>query len=347
MTASVRKFLLPAAKGALAAGLLAWVLAGVDWSRLATLLGRLNVLLAAGGALCLAGSVVTSAIRWRGLLAVQDVRLSPGRIVRLAFLAELFSNVLPGQLGGDAVKAYCVARQTPRKAHVVVSVFVDRLMGVCGLAILAAVMLGVVAAAGLARGAALRKPALSVLVVAGAVAAGTALLVSGRLRRLLGIQGLLGRLPFYRHLAAAGDALSHYGRHRRAMLRAAGLTFLAQGLSIGSVALAGAALHLPIPWHAYVLYVPLIVIVSAVPVTPGGIGVMEQLYVLYLSPGDAAVAVALALLVRATMVVVALPGAVVAATGPKLPAPGRLRQALETPAAGPEPAENTPEPTPR
>jgi uncharacterized membrane protein YbhN (UPF0104 family) len=179
------------------------------------------------------------------------------------------------------------------------------------------------------------------------VAAGVVLLISGRLRRLLGLQGLFRRLPFYRHVVSAGDAFGRYGRGAPVLLRAAGLTVVAQGLSIGSVALAGAALHLPVPWHAFVLYVPLILIVSAVPVTPGGIGVMEQLYVLYLLPGDPAAAVALALLVRATMVLVALPGAVVAATGAKLPAPGRLREALAAPPAGApasaEPPENPPE----
>jgi len=97
------------------------------------------------------------------------------------------------------------------------------------------------------------------------------------------------------------------------------ITVAAHVALVGSVGLAGASLGLDIAWYEYFVYVPLIYIIGSVPITPGGIGLVEQLFLLYFAAANPSRVLALALLARLIPILWSLPGAVVAVTGPKLP----------------------------
>ena len=78
------------------------------------------------------------ALRWKSLLDAQGIRLSFGSVLRLNFLGLFFNNTMPGQTGGDLVKAYAVAKKVPgRGTAAVVTVFLDRAVGLLGLVLLA------------------------------------------------------------------------------------------------------------------------------------------------------------------------------------------------------------------
>ena len=77
--------------------------------------------------------------------------------------------------------------------------------------------------------------------------------------------------------------------------------------------LVGLGLSLQIQWYLYFLYVPLIIIISAVPITPGSVGVMEELYLIYfVSASNNSKVLVLAVLVRFAILISNLPGGLVA-----------------------------------
>ena len=286
---------------------------------LASGIRHMNAGCMAASVLCLLASVVVAALRWRGLLRVQGICLGPWEIIRLALLCDFFNQVMPGTVGGDAVKVYHVARKSARKSAVLISVFVDRVIGVCGFTLLAAIALLLVWGMGSMSRKYLLRSAVSVAVIVIGVTAVTALLTSPGLRKALWLEKLYKRLPFSKYLAGSGGAANQYRRSGRALLKASTMTLLAQMLGIGSVWWIGIALGLRVPWYSFLLCVPLVTILAAVPLTPGNIGVSENLYVLYLaSAGNPSMVLALALLVRVSFILCALPGAVIAITGPKL-----------------------------
>jgi uncharacterized membrane protein YbhN (UPF0104 family) len=135
------------------------------------------------------------------------------------------------------------------------------------------------------------------------------------------VEKLYRRLSIAHHIEAAGDAAVLYRRRIGALVRAVLMTFGAHVALISSIALIGASLSLhEIPLYSYFLFVPLIYICGAVPISPGGMGVMEYLYVLFFAPmAGVSGVVALALIARLIPIFWGLPGAVVAVTGPKLP----------------------------
>ena len=92
MSPSIRKVLLTAGKIALAAALLALVVGQIDWHEFASTLAGLHPLWLVGAVACLAGSMLTAALRWRALLAVQQVRLGVAEVFKLALLGEFSKN---------------------------------------------------------------------------------------------------------------------------------------------------------------------------------------------------------------------------------------------------------------
>jgi hypothetical protein len=261
------------------------------------------------------------AVRWRVLLRTAQIHIPLWEAMRLTFLGQFFNTVVPGTVGGDLVKAYYVSKHTTNKAAALISVMMDRVLGLTELTLLAGVMLVLVRAGRLAEGSDLRLPATMILLILGGMAAVFAFLFSARLRGLLRLQKLYQRLPLADHIAAAGRVTHLYRQNVPSMVKAIFITTLAHVIWISSILLTGKSLSLPIPWHAYFLYIPLIYTIGAVPLTPGGVGLVEKFYLVFVATAICTPSrvLALALLVRLTPIVWGLPGAVVAITGPKLP----------------------------
>ena len=264
---------------------------------------------------------LASALRWWILLHIQDIWVGLWEVVRLTFLGLFFNFIVPGTVGGDLVKAYYVSKHTPHKAAVLVSVFVDRLLGFAQLSLLAATMTAVALLAGMRSPDQLAHPIVAIPIVLAVLALMLTFLLSTRFRQALHLQKVYRRLPIAHHIAAAGDAMGLYSRRMGRLGKAIAITALAHVVFVGAIALIGRSLSLDVPLYNYYIFVPLIYIAGAVPITPGGVGVIEGLYVaMFVSETcTSSQVLALALLARAIPMFWALPGAVVAVTGTKIP----------------------------
>jgi len=79
--------------------------------------------------------IVLSSLRWRILLTLADAHPPFVRLLRFQLIALFFNVVFPGNIGGDVLKAYYVARtEAPeKKPTILLLVLVDRLTGLAGL----------------------------------------------------------------------------------------------------------------------------------------------------------------------------------------------------------------------
>ena len=91
-----------------------------------------------GAALLLFGAYLAS-VRWWLLTRVLSIPFTILAALKWSFVGFFFNNVVPGLIGGDLPKMYFVARDAPNKTHAVLTVIVDRLLGLLGLAIVASV----------------------------------------------------------------------------------------------------------------------------------------------------------------------------------------------------------------
>lgn len=320
----LRKVLITAVKFAIAAALLAFVLKGEDWHKIwEDILGADKSLLTLALS-CYFASMLVIALRWWLLLRTQDISIGLWEVIRLTFLGQFFNAVVPGTVGGDLFKAYFAAKHTPHKGAAMITVFVDRLMGLTVLALLASVMLAVLLISGESTYEELKKPIYPAGIALCGVFVLLVFLLSSRIRGIFHLQKIYERLPIAHHIRSAGEAARRFRERWWDLLIAIAITLVAHGLWILGVLLIGKSFKEPplaTPWHHYFVYIPLIYIIGAVPITPGGIGFVEGAYkVFFVSPSVAESKVlALAAIARGFDIIRGLPGVIVVLTGPKLP----------------------------
>jgi glycosyltransferase 2 family protein len=119
--------------------LLAWMVSSgrLDFSRLSLIVGRVD-LFALNLAYWLICPVFLSAFRWSILMAGLGITVRFSRVAFLQVIGMAFNSAMPGAVGGDLFKAYYVLREShgQKKASrtgVVLSIFNDRLAGIFGL----------------------------------------------------------------------------------------------------------------------------------------------------------------------------------------------------------------------
>jgi uncharacterized protein (TIRG00374 family) len=287
----------------------------------ATIIRNLKVPLLVLALVIQMGNVFVMALRWWLLLRVAAIHITLWEAIRLNFLGMYFSIAVPGTVGGDLVKAYYVSKHTPAKAAALVSVFMDRVLGLTELMLMAGVMLLVAFIGRLMPPDALRLPAILVLAVVVTLVSAFAFLFSPSLRRWLRLDKIYHRLPLSSHLGVAGRAIRQYRGNIRRLVQAVGITLVGHLFWIGSLILIGKSLSLATRWYTFFLYVPLIYTIASVPLTPGGLGVVEKFFVVFFASEavSASAVVALAMLARLVPMFWSLPGAVVAVTGAKVP----------------------------
>ena len=274
-----------------------------------TLFGNLGVGLYSAGVALFFLTPLLTVVRWRMLLRASGIDPGFGEACRLTWVGLFFNLVVPGLTGGDVVKAILVARSTERREAAVVSVFVDRVIGILALAVLA----GVVVAPQRDRFAEIAR---GLTLFLGALLAASLLLLSRRPRRLLRIDRIVRSLPFSGVIARVDEAVLAYRDHPRTLAAAFALSIANHlGILVGVVLIAR-ALGDPLPIRHYLVLVPVITMLSSAPIAPAGWGVGETLYGEFFRRYGSAfgssfeLGVALSLLYRLAWMIVSLPGGV-------------------------------------
>ena len=280
-----------------------------DASAILRELSRARLDLALAGVLLYAAGQAISAWRWQILLGPVRLQASYPRLLSFYFTGMFFNLFLPTIVGGDAVKAVLLARETGATARATMSVFMERDLGLCAL-----VLIAIVAAA--------QAPPVELLglslqtltwwLAAGYVAANVVLLspVAYRL-----VDRVIAATPLS-HIRARAESLYQavvpYKTAPGAVIAAIGLSFVHQFVVIAVVFLNARALALDLPLAAVAVFVPLVSLAGMVPVSVNGLGVREALYILLFGRlgVPAETAVSLALLYLAVTLLASLPGGV-------------------------------------
>ncbi len=250
------------------------------------------------------------AYRWLVLLAPiePDRRPSLGVVMRIFFVSTFVGTFLPASVGGDAVRAYSLARHEVPGTVAAASVIMDRALGVLSLLTLAVVSLI------LARNLVTDAAVLASLAVTTAACGLLGLFVfstaiAERGRRLLNAvrSDRMQRLG-----AGLIDAFQRYARHHGALANVYVSSVAVQLLRIVQAYCLGVAMGIDASIGIYIAFIPLILLVMLLPVTVNGIGTSQAAFVWFFgSAGVArADAFALSVLFVALGIVGNLPGGV-------------------------------------
>ncbi len=304
----MKRLLLTLLKVGISLALIALFLRRVEWRDLQTAFASADAAFCMLAVLLFALSNLLGAFQWRELLLTQGITLPVWRVISLYFVGVFFNNFLVSNIGGDAVRIYELKRLTGRGLPGFAATFLDRFIGLFTLICFAIVAY--------AFSPELWGPALWMPILAlGCALLGV--LVFGFSRRLSGFMLGIGRRIFPpRFIGFLEDVREGFMlyRHTYRMLGRVGL--LAAGVQlcrIGVYYAAGHALGQEVGFQYFVIFIPLIAIVAAIPISFGGIGVRENMGVLLFGRVgmDPAPALAVMLLGYLSGIVASLAGGVV------------------------------------
>lgn len=114
---------------AFSGGLIVWLLSSVDGNEIKTAFAALDSTSLAIALVAYFVGVGISAFKWKLLLPAQRLNV----LFRLTLVGQLYSMVLPGQIAGEAVKAYRLGKGHTDAENVAASVMLDKLTGLLSL----------------------------------------------------------------------------------------------------------------------------------------------------------------------------------------------------------------------
>lgn len=220
-------------------------------------------------------------VRWQILLRVQGIRISWWRMYGLLMVGLFFSLFIPGGTGGDLVKGYYLLKEAPvgRKTSAALSVVMDRLLGLMGVALLTGTIT-TLRWDWLTSDPMAKNYILTGLGVLGVCVGG--MLVAGLVSGLRLAHRLPEHLPGRSFLASLTGAYALYGRAWFPTLVAIIISVFAHVAHYTTFFCTARALDHSGPRKpdAVELYsaLPVIETVAALPITPGGLGTREKLF---------------------------------------------------------------------
>jgi uncharacterized protein (TIRG00374 family) len=237
-------------------------------------------------------------VRWRLVLEAQGLDLSMARATRISLVAQFFNSFLLGSTGGDLIKAYYAARETHhRKTEAVTTVFVDRLIGLWAMLFFAGVMM-LPNLQMLLQHRELGYPAAVILAMLVALSVVLSLAFWGGVsKRFPRARHYVRRLPKGELLERSLDSCRQFGKQKAFLVKAIVLSLVLNMIWVLQISVLGWGLDMDISFTALLVIVPIIFCISALPITPNGLGVREQLFVRMLAviavPGTAALSLSL------------------------------------------------------
>lgn len=283
-------------------GLIVYLLRKID---IAPVLQKIRTIDPGSAAAAVAIMLVDLAIvslRWQLVNNLVGARTRLGQVLRLTFIGQFFNQVLPSAVGGDAVRAWLAAREGVPIGRAATGILCDRAVALVALILIISctfLVLPVLAPR--------TFPAIDLLRI-------FALGVIFGLAVLFALGNLITRLLMrYRVTAFIGKLV----RDLRIVLFSSGpslaimiLAGIAQFLLVVAVYLCARGMNIHLEFHAALLVIPTVMLVSMIPVSFAGWGVREGAMILGLGvlgisqPDALAVSVAFGLL----HFIVGLPG---------------------------------------
>jgi uncharacterized membrane protein YbhN (UPF0104 family) len=232
--------------------------------------------------------------RWVILLRATGTPVALKSAVWIYLVSSFLGSFLPAGVGGDAARAYTLARRTAQAGPAVASVAIDRVLGLFSIVVIAAIGLLIAGPHHLA------DMQLPLLVVCAVTLIGLgALLWADRWAR---------RIP---NLVRLADALGAYRGHRSALVAVFLLSIAIQVLRIAQAWLLGSGIGIDVPFSYYLLFMPVGLVALMLPISLNGFGLPQGIIVWLLQPVGvrAADAFALSTLIVLTGILANVPGA--------------------------------------
>jgi hypothetical protein len=255
------KIFLTIVKLCISSALLYTVFEKTGASQILRTLSNINILAFLGAISLYVFAQVISTLRWK-LLLPDGIGLK--KLFSLYMIGAFFNSFLPGIIGGDAVKGFYLYRTTGKIGLTLASIFMDRYLGL--------VVLIAISAASFPFGYRYLQltPMKWVLLF---------MILFFILGSILFFGLRIGRQ--IKHLDNLHTYFHMYRNERGILGKALFLSALVQFAGFAAVYILARGLGQYIPFLSILVYLPLIILISMIPISISGLGVREGAFVLF------------------------------------------------------------------
>lgn len=262
----------------LVTGLLGWVvLRLVDPEKLRQALSDMGPLAIALAVALTVASVLVSAWRWKRVLAHLGERVSFGALVADTLVGTTYNLILPTSVGGDVARGARCAKRVKHPEHAWASVAFERIIGLLSLVLVSSIGLlsGVTEGTRQLLFAALGLAALLVLLL---------VFLPHPLRLAARLPQTGPRKRLRQALEQLAGAFSGPLANRGPRLETLGWSILYQFVALGILIPVASGWQEPRLVEGVFLGIPVALVASILPITIGGFGLRENLFVAVLAP---------------------------------------------------------------
>jgi hypothetical protein len=293
----MKKHLLTAIQLLITATLLWWIFRNPDQNKkLLAALDTANLWWFLPGLVAIGVGLLIQVERWLILLRVQGIVVSFSRALRIVLVGMFFNLFLIGATGGDIVKIFLIIREAPhKKAGALLSVFIDRIVGLLALAAISAAMIF------FHWDKLISHEFTKWVVVAVAIILGGSLgfiFVAWLVDRFHLTTRLPQWLPARAKIAEAAAAFAEYARSGKSVTNAFLLSIPSHFLFFSTFYFGAKAFRSDLELSNLFCVSPIVSTVTALPISVGGAGVRETLFIeilggLYSTPESIATLISL------------------------------------------------------
>lgn len=220
---------------------------------------------------------LSSSIKWHMLLISRGIHVGLWRLFLYYIVAKFYNLVLPTSMGGDVVRIFSLGSHTGRRAEALASVFVERFSGMVTLTLITLMALIV------------NLKTLNIPIITVSLAACTLVVIivcwlvfDDRPYHLFR-QFLGNRWRFLDDLIGKSDkvheAIGRYKTDPRALWIAIVNSLVFYALAVVNVWISSLAFSSETTFSSMLIGVPVMLIIMNLPVSIGGIGLMEFAYI--------------------------------------------------------------------
>jgi len=257
--------------------LFVFLLRSMNWSTLVSTITQIHhsylLLGLSDGVLCL----LFSCYGWRSVVLAEDIQADLAQLINLYLVGVSFSHFLPTSMGGDAVKAYYMGRDSGNIPGAASAVLMSRITSFVGMLLIALPTLAILHAQ-FTDQIVLWFLLLSLLLIAAIFGSVLTVMFLPRLSSRF-LRGKWTQNPVFVKFLEVGEALSSTFRRPRSMFSAILFGMLFWGASFLNYYGYALALGLHVPLTFYVIAIPFVSIIAALPISINGFGVREGAFV--------------------------------------------------------------------
>ncbi len=222
-------------------------------------------------------AIAVASVRIKFLIEAQGIPATFREAASLTFIGYFFNNFLPTSIGGDVVKAYYLSRKTHNKAGSYASVFVDRVIGLLTMVLMAFLALFFVK-----EGVVDNTIRYIVYVITLCSIIAIMFMTNKKLAKKFSFLLFLVK-PVEEKLKKTYEIIHKYQYRKSLMWKSLGISFLAQILFFLSLSVAALSIGGHIPLRDLFIKMPIISMISLLP-SINGLGIREGSTVVLFGP---------------------------------------------------------------